>query len=176
MKYLSLFALLLAFTACQSSATDTPPPETFNRPVFIDFEYIESQVNRPGRRLEAYQADISAQRVGEQETVVLAKSLEGGNSTAYVLSQETGEGSNFEMERGWVVFLQDHLLLISEDGRERVRVSVKDRPFESPAIGESAEFTDVRSGYGLARYGEQGVTSPDLEGVSSYLEARSRIE
>ena len=176
MKYLSLLLLLLVITACQNSATDRPAVESFNRPAFVDFEYIASQTNRPGRRLEAFQADITVHRVGEQESVVLAKVLDGGHSNAYVLSQETGSGSDVDMERGWLVFLQDHLLLISEDGRERIRFSVQDRAFDSPAIGESAQFTEVRKGYGLARYGEQGVTPDDLNGVASYLEARSRIE
>lgn len=177
MKNLLFLFLLITLAACQNNTANTPDIETFNRPAFVNFEYIDAQVDRPGRRLEAYQATIELLRVGAEETVVLAKDLESASSTAYVLAQAAADNiESRDFERGWIVFLQDHLLVISEDGREKLKFSVADRPFDSPAIGESASFTETYSGYGLARYGEQAVTKAALQSANSYLEARSQIE
>ena len=170
MKY--IFYTLILFTllsSCSSDATQVTPE-------FINFAAVANNADdiTATRKTEAFRGKVSLTPLNN-ELVVIADQEGGDRSLAFVLqTEDRADIQPAEFTNAWVVYLQDHLLIFDEGSDRGIRLSIKDRALDSPVINESATFTDLVVGYGLARYTDQVVRKEDLESVNSYLEARSK--
>ncbi len=163
--------LMMGLLACQNEQLNIEAPS------FINFSAVTNNADESttARKTEAFRAKVSLQGVGSNEIVVIADALEGGRSLAYVLQQDASfTGEALEFTSAWVVYLQDHLLLIDERSDRRIKLSIQNRPLDTEIVSESATFTQVIAGVGLARYPDQSVRPEQLSTVTSYLMARSQ--
>lgn len=170
MKYsFLLLFLLVLLSSCQTE------PQAFV-PEFINFEAVANNADdiTASRKTEAFRGKVSVS-VLENELVAIVDQEGGSRSIAYVLQTESrADAQPFEFANAWVVYLQDHLLIVDEKSNRKIRWSIAGRALDSPVVSESMTFTETVSGYGLARYTDQVVRKEDLNTSSSYLEARSR--
>jgi len=164
----TILFLCLLTTACQNDSASEILPD------FINFAAVENNADDAAnfsRSSEAYRARVHLQKLGNEEIVVIADDLESGRSLAYILQRDipfVGEAT--VMDKAWVIYLQDHLLLIDERSDRRLKLSIGNRPLDTEVVSESASFTQEIKGVGLARYPDQSIRPEQLSGASSYLE------
>jgi len=169
MRSLSTFiCLLFLFSACQNDSNTSILPD------FINLAAIENNADdagQLGRSSEAFRASVHLQKLGNGEIVVITDELESGRSIAFVLQRDVPYvGTPIEMPKAWVIYLQDHLLLIDEGSDRRLKLSIGNRPLNTEVVNESASFSQEIKGVGLARYPDQAIRPEQLSEASSYLE------
>lgn len=167
---------MIVLFGCNSEASISSDQE-FTRPDIINWKYVDNLPAEPAgnRAVKVYQSDVAIAAVGNEEIVVLTGPAE--NPSAYVLQQENrGAQPDQELENAWIVYLNDHLIIISEDGKRKMRYSLNGKRINSQVLNDGISYDVVHEGFGLSRYHDrQPVTIEDLKAANSYLEARARV-